>query len=85
MSEAGPDVLIRDGLAAWARGDLEAIESLLDSAVTLKALQPGPWDCDDREQVMNLLRLRQERQPRGETRGVDVVRLDDATFAVSGL
>jgi uncharacterized protein len=48
-------------------------------------MQPGPWDCDNREQVMNLLRLRQERLPRGETLDVEVLRLDDVTFAVSGL
>jgi hypothetical protein len=85
VSDIDPDLLVQDGLAAWERSDFDAIERLLHPAVTLKALQPGPWDCDNREQVMSLLRLRQERQPRGETGGVEVLRLDDATFAVSGL
>jgi ketosteroid isomerase-like protein len=85
VSEPIPEVLIRDGLAAWARGDLDSVELLLDPAVTLKAPQPGPWDCDNREQVMSLLRGRQGRQSRGETSTVEVLRIDDAMFAVSSL
>jgi hypothetical protein len=81
----GGDAAIREGMAAWGRGDLDALERLLDPSVTLRAIEPGPWDCDDREQVMSLLRLREE-QGRAEARGdVEVKRLDESTFLVAGL
>jgi hypothetical protein len=79
------DATIRDGLAAWVRGDLDALEQVLDPAVTLKALEPGPWDCADRDQVMSLLRLRASQQKGERSREVEVVRRDAATFVVSGL
>lgn len=77
--------LISQGLAAWERGDLDTLERLLDPAVTLRAVQPGPWDCESRDQVMTLLRERaaqRRTRPRGE---VEVLALDEATCLVSGL
>jgi hypothetical protein len=44
---------------AWADGDLAALEVLLDPDVTLRAVDPGPWDCTGGTQVMKLLRRRQ--------------------------
>ena len=85
MSGVDGDSLVREGLAAWKRGDLDAVERLLDPGVTLRALRSGPWDCDNREQVMALLRLRVE-QGRGEPAGeVEILTLDESTFLVSGL
>ncbi len=76
---------IEDGLAAWARGDLDALEQVLDPQVTLKAVEPGPWDCGNRDEVMALLRLRESQRPADQDRQVRVTRRDDATFVVSGL
>jgi ketosteroid isomerase-like protein len=76
--------LIQLGLTAWGRGDLEALEKLLDPAVTLRAPQPGPWDCEGREQVMALLRLRQGERDGEPPRDAEVRRVDDTTFLVSG-
>ena len=76
---------IEDGLAAWTRGDLDALEQVLDPQVTLKAVEPGPWDCESREQVMALLRLRESQRPADQPREMRVTRRDDATFLVSGL
>jgi uncharacterized protein len=78
-------VAIRDGLVAWAQGDLDALERVLDPLVTLKALQPGPLDCNNREEVMALLRQREARRMPDQSRDVDVVRQDDTTFLVRGL
>jgi uncharacterized protein len=85
MSEIDGDTPIREGLAAWARGDLDGLERVLDPAVTLKAVQPGPWDCDDRDQVMKLLRQRQGQRRSERPADVDVRRVDESTFLVSGL
>jgi hypothetical protein len=85
VNASDADSLIRDGLAAWTIGDLDAIELLLDPAVTLKALRPGPWGCQDRDAVMSLLRLRDDQGQRSDLGTVEVLRLDEATFAVSGL
>jgi hypothetical protein len=76
---------IENGLAAWTRGDLDALEQVLDPQVTLKAVEPGPWDCDSREQVMALLRLRESQRSADQPREMRVSRRDDSTFLVSGL
>jgi hypothetical protein len=49
---------IEAGLRAWAAGVLDALEAVLAPDVTLLAVEPGPWDCVDRDQVMALLRRR---------------------------
>jgi hypothetical protein len=85
MSDVDEDSPIREGLVAWTRGDLDALERVLDPAVTLRAVDAGPWDCDNRDEVMSLLRQR-AAQRRGEPApAVDVQRLDESTFRVSGL
>lgn len=76
---------IENGLAAWTRGDLDALEQVLDPQVTLKAVEPGPWDCESREQVMALLRLRESQRPPDKPREMRVTRRDETTFLVSGL
>ncbi len=77
--------LIRGGLLAWTRGDLDALERVLDPAVTLRAVQPGPWDCANRDQVMSLLRQRAAERQGEPSDQVEVHRLDESTFRVSGL
>jgi hypothetical protein len=84
VSDMDGDSMIREGLAAWKRGDLDALQRLLDPAVTLRALTAGPWECESREQVMSLLRQpadhrRDERSPE-----VDVQRVNHSTLPVPG-
>lgn len=45
----------------------------------------GPWDCESRDEVMALLRLRESRRPADQAREMRVTRRDHATFLVSGL
>jgi len=72
--------LVEHGLRAWANSDLDALEAILDSRVTLRAVERGPWDCEDRAQVMRLLR---QRQSEGlGTYAVRVERVDEHTFIV---
>lgn len=84
-SDGDEDSLIREGLVAWTRGDLDALERVLDPAVTLRAARPGPWDCDNREQVMTLLHQRAGQRQGQPSPEVQVHRLDGSTFRVSGL
>ncbi|HET9647984.1 MAG TPA: ankyrin repeat domain-containing protein [Microlunatus sp.] len=83
MSDPGR-AAIESGLSAWTRGDLDALEEVLDPQVTFRAAEPGPWDCDGRDAVMALLRLRERQQP-DQDRRARVARRDDVTFVVSGL
>lgn len=85
MSDVDEESPIRDGLLAWTRGDLDALERVLDPAVTLQAVEPGPWDCEDRVQVMSLLRQRAAERRGEPSPEVAVHRLDESTFRVSGL
>lgn len=39
---------IEGDLRAWAAGDLVAMAAVLATEVTLRAVQPGRWDCADR-------------------------------------
>jgi hypothetical protein len=73
--------LIEAGLRAWARGDLDALEALLDPGVSLRGVEPGEWDCAGREQVMGLLRQHQAEGAHPDAMRID--RLDDNTFVVS--
>jgi hypothetical protein len=50
--------LLHEGLDAWRRGDLAAVEGMLDPAATWSATEPGPWDCRDRNDIVHILRER---------------------------
>jgi ketosteroid isomerase-like protein len=71
---------IREGLEASARGDLHALEAVLDEHVTLHAVEPGRWDCSDRDHVMRLLQRRKAEDP--TVYPVRIERVDDHTFIV---
>jgi hypothetical protein len=75
------DDLVRRGLRAWTDGDLDALEVVLDRAVTLRWIEPGPWDCMNRDQVMRLLRQRQAEGLGAHRMRIDHV--DDHTVVVS--
>jgi hypothetical protein len=77
----GTTELIEAGLRAWASGNLDALEAVLDTEVSLRWFEPGEWDCADREQVMGLLRQRQAEGAQNPARRMD--RLDENTFVVS--
>jgi ketosteroid isomerase-like protein len=84
MADGAASDVIRDGLAAWGRGDLDGLEAVLDPYVTFRAMQPGPWDCENRDQVMSLLRQREASRPDEHSRDVEVRRIDETTFVASG-
>ncbi|MGN6331457.1 MAG: nuclear transport factor 2 family protein [Motilibacteraceae bacterium] len=71
---------IEAGLRAWGAGDLDALESLLAPKVSLRAVQPGPWNCVGREQVMALLR---RRRTEGPAYPVHVRQVDEHTWTVT--
>ena len=79
---ASPDV-IEEGLRAWAAGNLDALEAVLDPQVSLRWVEPGPWDCTDRDQVMRLLRHRQTERHGQPPYPVHVTRVDGDTYIVS--
>ena len=75
------DDLVQRGLHAWTRGDLDALEAVLDPDVTLGWVEPGEWDCAGREQVMQLLRERAAEGRTNDARRVE--RVDEHTIVVS--
>ena len=77
------DQLIERGLRAWTAGDLDALEAVLDPAVTLRWVEPGGWDCSGRDEVMRLLR---QRHAEGNAAyPVNIEHLDEHTFIVSSI
>jgi ketosteroid isomerase-like protein len=77
----GIDQVVRDGLRAWAEGDLSALEALLHPDAELLWYKPGAWDCHGREQVIGL--LRQRREDGSRPFGIRVDDIDDTTVVVS--
>jgi ketosteroid isomerase-like protein len=71
---------IEAGLRAWAAGDWDALEPLLAPDVTLLAVEPGPWDCIGREQVMALMRQRRAERP---AYPVHLRRVDEHTWTAT--
>ena len=53
--------LVSNGLEAWRQGDLGEVEALLDPAATWHGVEPGEWDCANREEVVGTLRERYEQ------------------------
>jgi ketosteroid isomerase-like protein len=61
-----PSEIARRGLEAWRKGDFETIEEILDRNVEWRWVEPGEWDCHDRNDVMRTLR---ERYDQGFAKG----------------
>jgi ketosteroid isomerase-like protein len=76
------DDVIAGGLRAWMDGDLDALEAILDPHVSLRWVRPGPWDCHDRDQVIQLLRARQTERGGRPPYPVHIDRIDDHTLIV---
>jgi ketosteroid isomerase-like protein len=70
----------REGLEAWVRGDVSALEPLLDPEVELLWWEAGGWDCHGRGEVLSLLRERAEVSPAG---GVELVQAGPQALVVS--
>jgi ketosteroid isomerase-like protein len=73
---------IETGLRAWQAGDLDALEGVLAGDVSLRAVQPGPWDCIGRDDVMRLLRRRAAERGNRPPTAVHVQRVDEHTYVV---
>jgi ketosteroid isomerase-like protein len=51
--------LVRTGFDAFLGGDFDTLRELMDPAAQWLASDPGPWDCQDRETILRMLRERQ--------------------------
>jgi ketosteroid isomerase-like protein len=49
------------GLAAWRRGDFDALTTILDPDVQWTGFEPGEADCHGRDDVLRILRERYEQ------------------------
>ena len=64
--------LARAGFAAWERGDFDALVRFFDRSATWGAIEPGPWDCKRRDDILHILRQRHEEGfPGGRRKLVD--------------
>lgn len=60
MAETALEIA-RRGLDAWGQGDFSTMESILDPNVGWRSFEPGAWDCENRGDVMGVLRGRYEQ------------------------
>src|SRR2546421_6889998 len=62
MSDEGlASAIAREGLEAWSKGDFETLERIFDPRVEWRWFEPGEWDCQSRDDVMEMLRERYEQ------------------------
>jgi ketosteroid isomerase-like protein len=54
VGSANVEVIVR-GYRAFVEGDLEVLANLLDPDVEWRGIDYGPWDCDDRDEVLVVL------------------------------
>ncbi len=66
--------LVRRGYDAVMRGDLDQLEQVFDPNLTWHWWEHGPWDCENRDQVMAVIRERLGQRAIGELR--EVVEID---------
>ena len=71
----------RAALAGWQRGDVAALEPLLDPDVELLWWEPGDWDCHGREAVLAVLRDRRSRS--SGRAAVDLIEAGDDALVVA--
>ena len=71
----------RAALAGWQRGDVAALEQLLDPDVELLWWEPGDWDCHGREAVLTVLRDRRRRS--SGRAAVDLIEAGDDALVVA--
>jgi ketosteroid isomerase-like protein len=62
--------LARRGYEAVLRGDLDELEQLLDPNVTWHWWKRGPWDCQNRDEALAVIRGRIAQGAIGELREV---------------
>lgn len=72
--------LARRGYEALMRGDFDQLEQLFDPELTWHWWEHGPWDCENREQAMAVIRERAGQRAIGELR--EVIELDDERVLV---
>jgi ketosteroid isomerase-like protein len=58
--------LLRAAFQRAGRDGVDAVVDLLDPQVEWIAAQPGPWDCHDREQVMETFRRQYDHGVRAD-------------------
>ena len=54
--------LVRETWKAWSSGDLETIEAVLCPDARWRAVEDGPWNCDNRAQILEVIRRNRERR-----------------------
>jgi len=58
----GPhEQLVRETFAAIEGGDFEALEQVLTPAARWRAVEDGPWNCESRTQIVEVMRESRER------------------------
>ncbi|MDQ6812029.1 MAG: hypothetical protein M3Z95_09050 [Actinomycetota bacterium] len=72
--------LVRRGYEAFLRGDLDELEQILDPDLTWQWWDHGPWDCQNRDQAMSVIRERIGQRAIGELR--EVIEIDDEQVLV---
>ena len=60
--------LVREMWQAWSSGDFDAIESAFAPDARWRAVEDGPWNCESRGQILDVMRQNRERRgvPNGE-------------------
>jgi ketosteroid isomerase-like protein len=53
---------VRETWAALSRGDFEKVESQFAADAKWRAVEDGPWNCENRTQILNVMRENRARR-----------------------
>jgi ketosteroid isomerase-like protein len=57
----GRDGFVREMWEAWSSGDFDKVAAALTPDARWLAVEQGPWDCDDRAQMLRVMRENRAR------------------------
>jgi ketosteroid isomerase-like protein len=63
--------LVRETWASLAGGDGEAVRAILAPDARWRAVEDGPWNCESREQILDVLGAQLEQGLAGEIASVE--------------
>jgi ketosteroid isomerase-like protein len=63
---------VREMWQAWSSGNFDAIEAAFAPDARWRAVEDGPWNCENRGQILNVIRQNRERRgaPEGQVEGI---------------
>ena len=71
---------MRELWRAWSRGELETLAAALTPDARWRAVEDGPWNCEDRAQILRVMRENRGRRHAPSGRIEEITDLGERTL-----